>query len=100
MEPATGRTALGLLLALVLLVGAAAGFVRTRTAPALLQLVGAACLVVVVLTHLAESLRLLPWMGWGQPHSPGHYLDLASALLGGLLFPVGYLAAAFSRRQR
>jgi len=44
-----------------------------------LQLFGLAFLIVVVLTHVAEQFHLLPWMGWGQPKSPGHYVDLASA---------------------
>jgi hypothetical protein len=41
---------------------------------------GCACFVVVVLTHVAEVLHVLPGMGWGLPHSPGHYLDLFSAI--------------------
>jgi hypothetical protein len=28
---------------------------------------------------------LLPGMGWGLPASPGHYLDLVSAVAGGAL---------------
>jgi hypothetical protein len=38
--------------------------------------IGAACLIVVVLTHVAERFNIFPAMGWGLPHSPGHYLDL------------------------
>ena len=33
----------------------------------LLQLIGAGCVVVVVLTHVAEAFKLLPIMGWGLP---------------------------------
>lgn len=40
---------------------------------------------MVVLTHVAEAHHFMPWMGWGRPDSPGHYLDLASAI-GGLAF--------------
>ena len=54
-------------------------------------MLGAGCLVVVVLTHLREALHLLPWMHWGLEHSAGHYLDLGSAVLGLTLFPIGYL---------
>jgi len=43
-------------------------------------LLGCVCLVVVVLTHVAERWHLLLGMGWGQPDSPGHYLDLLSAV--------------------
>lgn len=46
---------------------------------------GIACLIVVVLTHVAEHSRILPGMGWGLPNSPGHYLDLSSAILGAIL---------------
>ena len=45
-----------------------------------LLLTACGCLFVVVLTHLAEWLRLFPEMGWGLPDSPGHYLDLVSAV--------------------
>jgi hypothetical protein len=46
----------------------------------LLLLAGCGCLIVVVLTHAVERLQLLPGMGWGLPDSPGHYLDLISAI--------------------
>jgi len=36
----------------------------------------------MVMTHAAEAFHLLPGMGWGLPHSPGHYLDLFSAISG------------------
>ena len=44
-----------------------------------------ACLLVVILTHVAEALRALPGMGWRLPNSPGHYLNLFSAAAGILL---------------
>ena len=65
-------------------------FARTRTPSALLQLLGAACLIIVVLTHVAEALHALPSMGWGEPRSIGHYIDLVSGVLGAAL-----LVAAF-----
>ena len=55
----------------------------------LLLSAGCACLIVVVLTHVAERFCILPGMGWGLPDSPGHYLDLISAMSG-----VGLLVAA------
>src|SRR5262245_26724582 len=61
------------------------GECRLKAVCRLLQMFGAACLIVVVLTHVAETLDLFPSMGWGQPNSPGHYLDLISAILGGTL---------------
>ena len=72
---------------------------RKRTPGSFLQLIGAACLMVVVLAHVCELLSLLPWMGWGRPHSPGHYLDLASAALGLTLLPLGYLLAVIAGRN-
>jgi predicted Na+-dependent transporter len=64
-----------------------------RTLSAWLQLLGAGCLLVVVLTHVAEALHSLPSMGWGEPHSLGHYTDLASALLGITLLLAAFVTA-------
>ncbi|HEV8636953.1 MAG TPA: hypothetical protein VG370_22260 [Chloroflexota bacterium] len=72
-------------------------FLRTKTVWRVLQLLGAGCLVVVVLTHVSEALRLFPSMQWGSPTSVGHYLDLSSAVLGLALVAVGYVGA---RRRR
>jgi len=58
----------------------------------LLLLVGCACLAVMAMTHLAEALHLLPGMGWGLPNSPGHYLDLFSAIAGIVLLSAAGLA--------
>src|SRR2546426_12319901 len=66
-------------------------FLRGKTVGSVFQLLGAGGLVLVVLTHVFEALHLFPWMHWGLEHSPGHYLDLWSAVLGLTLFPVGYL---------
>jgi hypothetical protein len=72
-------------------------FLRGKTAGSCLQLLGAGCLVVVVLTHIAEALQLFSWMHWGDEHSAGHYLDLSSAVLGLTLFPIGYLLYALTK---
>jgi hypothetical protein len=83
------------LLALVpvcmLFAGSAILFVRVKTVGSFLQLLGAGCLVLVVLTHFSEALHLFSRMNWGRPHSIGHYLDFWSAILGLALFSVGYL---------
>jgi hypothetical protein len=55
---------------------------REKVATSFLQLFGAGCLVVVVLTHVCEALHLFPGMHWGLEHSVGHYLDFWSAVLG------------------
>ena len=72
---------------------------RRKASWSALQLIGATCLVIVVLTHVCEALRLFPWMHWGAKHSPGHYLDLSSAVFGLTLFPAAYLFRAFTKRS-
>lgn len=73
-------------------------FIRERAVSSVLQLLGAGCLLMVVVAHLCEALQLFAWMGWGLEHSVGHYLDLGSAVLGVTLFPVGYLIHACAKR--
>ena len=74
-------------------------FFRGKSVCSLLQLLGAGCLVLVVLTHVREALHLFPWMHWGLEHGVGHYLDFWSAVLGLTLFPVGYLCHALTKRR-
>lgn len=83
----------------VLLIAALILFNRNRTWTSLLQVVGAAGLVIAVLTHVAEALHWFPWMNWGLENSPGHYLDLAGAGAGITLFPAGYLLEVLRRRR-
>ncbi len=72
---------------------------RKRAIPwSTLQIFGALCLIVVVLTHFCEALRVFPWMGWGAKHSLGHYVDFTSAVLGLTLFPAGYVARFIASR--
>jgi len=63
-----------------------------------LLLLGFACLVIVVFSHVAERLHFFQSMEWGLPKSPGHYLDLVSALLGSTLLIAGVLIS-FNRRR-
>jgi hypothetical protein len=83
----------------LLFAGSVILFSRGKTAGSFLQLLGAGCLVAVVLTHIFEALHLFPWMHWGSEHSVGHYLDLGSVILGLTLFPVGYLFHALAQRR-
>jgi hypothetical protein len=69
---------------------------RKRTISSFLQLLGAGFMVAVVLAHICEALHLFPFMRWGEQASIGHYLDLFSATLGLILFPLGYV---FARRE-
>jgi hypothetical protein len=63
------------------------------------QFAGVLCLAIVVLTHVAEHFGIFPSMGWGLPDSPGHYLDLVSAIIGCLLLPVGLIGHAIAHRK-
>jgi hypothetical protein len=81
----------------MLLSGSAILFFRGKSGCSLLQLLGAACLMMVVLTHVCEALHLFPWMQWGLEHSVGHYLDFGSAVAGLTLFPIGYLLHALTK---
>jgi hypothetical protein len=69
------------------------GFLKNRTTWTLVRLCGSALLLVMVLTHVAERFQLLPAMGWGRPGTAGHYLDLASAVSGVVLFCGGYIVS-------
>jgi len=71
----------------MLFCGAAVQYFRGRSTWSLLQLLGAGCLVVVVIAHIFEALQAIRWMQWGIEHSIGHYLDLTSAILAFTLFP-------------
>jgi hypothetical protein len=75
-------------------------WLRSRSISSMLQFLGATSLLVVVLIHVFEGLRIFPWMGWGLKNSIGHYLDLLCAILGFTLFPVGYLVHAVKMRAK
>jgi hypothetical protein len=62
-------------------------------------LFGLACLLMVVLTHVAEAFHIFPAMGWGLPNSMGHYLDLVSAILGASLLLLVFAIDALTRRK-
>jgi len=74
-------------------------FLHGKAVGSFLQLLGAGCLVVVVLTHISEALALLPFMHWGLPHSMGHDLDLWCVVLGLTLCPLGYLCTRLTGKQ-
>jgi hypothetical protein len=82
------------------LAASAIAYARGRKMAAGLQMVGAACLIIVALTHVCEAFNLLPSMRWGEPRSWGHYLDLASAVMGVVLLSLGYLLRAVTGRGK
>jgi formate hydrogenlyase subunit 3/multisubunit Na+/H+ antiporter MnhD subunit len=65
----------------------------------LFLLFGSVCLIIVVLTHVAETFHIFPSMGWGLPSSAGHYLDLMSAILGCTFLLLGFLVITFNGRH-
>jgi len=98
VNPTLERTLIIAIPVTAMLKGAVIAFARARTGYAACWLAGTACLGIVVLTHLAEGMRWLPTMRWGQPDSAGHYLDLTSAFLGVMLLGIGTVARITHRR--
>ena len=91
---------IALIPACVLLWGSMVQYFRwKKSASTLLQLLGAGCLVVVVVAHVFEALHVMSWMGWGMEHSIGHYLDLCSAVLAFTLFSAGYLFQVLAKQR-
>jgi formate hydrogenlyase subunit 3/multisubunit Na+/H+ antiporter MnhD subunit len=72
---------------------------RSETVWRLFLLAGVACLIIVGLTHIAETFRIFPSMGWGLRNSAGHYLDLVSAIFGFTFLVLGFSVIIFSRRH-
>ncbi len=92
------KALVALVSACMLFSGSVVLFRRGKSAVTLLQLLGAGCLVVVVLTDVCEAIHLFPWMHFGLEHSLGHYLDFGGAVLGLTLLPFGYLVHALTNR--
>ena len=76
------KALLALVPACMLFAGSVVFFFTRKTVGSFLQVIGAGCLVGVVLIHIFEALRLFAWMHWGLEHSVGHYIDFWSAVLG------------------
>lgn len=94
------KALIALLPAGVLFAGSTLLFFKERRVSLLLQMLGAAGAVIVVLTHVCEALGIFPGMAWGQPTSAGHYLDLSSAIAAIAFFPLGYFMAALQSKSR
>lgn len=79
----------------VFLTVSAALFVTRRDLSGALLATGIGWFGVMALTHVFESFSILPAFGWGRPHSVGHLIDLAAALLG-----ITFVALGFVIRRR
>ena len=66
-------------------------FLTRRGLSSTLQALGIGCFGVMALTHVFEKFSILPELGWGRPHSVGHFIDLVAALLGVTLVTTGFL---------
>lgn len=88
----------------VFLTVSAALFVTRRDLGGALLASGIGWFGVMALTHVFESFSMLPAFGWGQPHSVGHFIDLAAAVLGITFVTLGFLvhrrAAPSNKRWR
>jgi hypothetical protein len=90
---------LGLVPIGMLFVGSVSIFLKQKTLASISQLIGASCMVAVILFHICEVFGIFPWMSWGSENSVGHYLDLLCAVLGVSLFPIGFLLNALKKKQ-
>jgi hypothetical protein len=52
---------------------------------------GIGSFAVMASTHAFEAFSILPALGWGHPHSVGHFIDLVAALLGVTLVTTSFL---------
>ena len=62
MNATMSKVLIALVPASILFIGSLLLFVREKILSSFLQLVGAGCLVVVVLARLCEALQLFPWI--------------------------------------
>jgi SAM-dependent methyltransferase len=83
----------------ILLAGSTVMCVRERRPWSVIQLVGAAGMLVVAFSHVCEALQILPWMRLGQGNSVGHFLDLFGAIIAVTLFPLGFLLHAHEMKR-
>ena len=95
MHPAVLKGLLALCASCVFFGVSAALFLTRRSLGSALQALGIGCFGVMTLTHVFETFSILPSLGWGQSHGPGHFIDLVAALLG-----VTLVTASFLMRQR
>ena len=61
---------------------------------------GLGCFSVMALTHVFAAFSILPQLGWGQPHSVGHLIDLVAALLGVTLVATSFLVRSVRQDGR
>ena len=92
------RSIVALALSLAFVGGIAFQYRTRRSAPVGLLLVAALCFVGVATMHVFEAFGIFSAVGWGQPNSVGHYLDLSAAMLGVTLLVTAMLLFWIRRR--
>jgi hypothetical protein len=100
MNLAALKSIVALAVTSALFAGLAIPYRRRGTGGSAAQLLGVACFVVVALTHAFEAFAILPALGWGQPRSIGHYIDLGAAILGITLVFAGLFFQCVQRASR
>lgn len=80
---------LALIVTSTLFVGLAIRYRKRRAIGPALQFLGTACLIAVALAHFFEEWAIFPAVGWGQPRSIGHYIDLGAMTAGVTLVSAG-----------
>lgn len=96
MNSTLAKALIALVPSCTVLAASAVMFGKQKRLWSVLQLVGAAGVMVVILAHLCEALQVLPWLRWGQERSVGHYVDLLGGIVGIIFFPLGYLLHALA----
>ena len=91
------KALLGLVPASLLLAGSLILLLKRRTTGSVLQLLGAGCLLLVILAHLCEGLHLFPAMGWGSNTAPDIIWTCAARFCRFCCFPS---ASCFTLWQR
>ena len=71
-----------------------------RGVSSVLLALGCGSFAVMALTHVFEAYSLLPRLGWGKPHTVGHFIDLITALLGITLVGASFLLRSVQRQSR
>ena len=91
MNAAVLKGLVALAAAIVFLGVSAALYITRRDLGSALLATGIGWFGIMALTHFFESFSILPAFGWGRPHSVGHFMDLAAALLGITFVSIGFV---------
>jgi hypothetical protein len=100
MSAAVLKGLLALAAACVFLSASGALLWTRRGFASVLLALGLGCFSIMALTHVFAAFSIFPRLGWGQPHSVGHLIDLVAALLGVTLVATSFLARSVRQDGR